>query len=193
MEPETNVCKARRDCQKPIYSLGLCLAHYWQSKSGKPFRKVPWTAEDRFWSRVQKGELQDDCWLWTGAINTSGYGKFSVGYKDWSAHRYSFYLHRGYIPEKPLEVDHLCRVRACVNPDHLRETTRRGNAESRSPNRWGKLGIRNVRWDQGRGKYYVSVESKGINHFGGRFTDLEEAKIAASELRKRVFSEDYRD
>ncbi len=66
-------------------------------------------------------ESPHECWLWTGFISNSGYGRIGtygepmkVGY----AHRVSWELLRGPIPEG-FEVDHLCRNRWCVNPDHL--------------------------------------------------------------------------
>ena len=70
---------------------------------------------------------ESGCWLWTGGIDGDGYGVFSiVNYKPVSAHRFAYELHRGPIPEG-LTIDHLCRVRCCVNPDHLEAVTRRVN------------------------------------------------------------------
>ena len=71
--------------------------------------------ESRFWTKVQKS---DGCWIWTGAKNTQGYGNFKFDGHVGKAHRYSYQLHRGAIPEGST-LDHLCRVRACVNPNHL--------------------------------------------------------------------------
>lgn len=78
----------------------------------------------RFWWYVQKAE---DCWLWTGGKGRGGYGKFSPSHRvTQSAHRYSYELHVGPIPDG-LQLDHVCRVRACVNPAHLRPVTIREN------------------------------------------------------------------
>lgn len=64
------------------------------------------------------------CWLWTGLLNRDGYGKFSVG--GWKlAHRVAFATLRGYEPK---QLDHLCRVRCCVNPAHLEEVDNRTNS-----------------------------------------------------------------
>ncbi len=75
-------------------------------------------------------EPMSGCWLWIGALNTSGYPVISVNLKCDYAHRLSYRLVFGAIPED-LDLDHKCRVPCCVNPWHLepvtpRENTRRG-------------------------------------------------------------------
>jgi len=68
------------------------------------------------------------CWLWTGFVGGNGYGSFTVWRVGtiW-AHRMVYERVVGPIPEG-LELDHLCRVRRCVNPQHLEPVTRRENA-----------------------------------------------------------------
>ena len=64
-----------------------------------------------------------ECWRWTGRIDPNGYGIFYGGQGRTSrAHRWAWMLYRGPIP-KDLVLDHICRVRECVNPDHLRLVT----------------------------------------------------------------------
>jgi hypothetical protein len=91
------------------------------------------TTEERFWSKVQRGAA-DECWPWTGARCKNGYGNFRVGsLKDASrrtalAHRVAYELEYGFTTENiGLDVDHLCRNRLCVNPQHLELVTRREN------------------------------------------------------------------
>lgn len=87
----------------------------------RPTNKLRWRASP--WEKVMKTE---DCWYWVGALNAYGYGVFTLRGQPWMAHRY-FYEHLvGPIPEG-LDIDHLCRVRACVNPAHLEPVTRREN------------------------------------------------------------------
>lgn len=81
--------------------------------------------EERFWSKVDK---TDTCWLWVSRMFWDGYGNF---YADSSrpsmrAHRFAYELLVGPIPEG-LVIDHLCRVRSCVNPDHLEPVTNQEN------------------------------------------------------------------
>lgn len=62
------------------------------------------------------------CWLWTGSLDRHGYGSFGVRRHTTRAHRYAYELLVGPIPEG-LVIDHLCRVRRCVNPAHLEPVT----------------------------------------------------------------------
>ncbi len=68
-----------------------------------------------------------DCWLWIGSRTNSGYGRFWDGEKHVSSHRWSYEHFVGSI-SKDLHVDHLCRIRHCVNPNHLEPVTPRENA-----------------------------------------------------------------
>lgn len=76
-------------------------------------------AEERFFRFVQKTE---GCWIWKGCTERAGYGKFRLHPLTVYAHRFSYEFHRGPIPEG-LVIDHLCRNRACVNPEHLEPVT----------------------------------------------------------------------
>lgn len=68
-----------------------------------------------FWKRVNKTET---CWLWTGWVDSKGYGGFVALARKYGAHRFAYEEIRGPIAEG-MELDHLCMVPTCVNPDHL--------------------------------------------------------------------------
>jgi len=76
----------------------------------------------RFWSKVEK---TSNCWNWLGA-KTKGYGIININRKNVLAHRYSYMQAVGEIPEG-LQIDHLCRNRSCVNPNHLEIVTNKEN------------------------------------------------------------------
>lgn len=82
------------------------------------------TALERFLSKVRVNEA--GCWIWTGQCDHRGYGRFALGRRHLIAHRYGYEAMVGPIPDG-LEIDHLCRARACVNPDHLEPVTHREN------------------------------------------------------------------
>lgn len=82
-----------------------------------------------FWSKVSS---QGSCWVWTGYKERDGYGVFAVhisGTKKsipFKVYRLSYTLIKGEIP-KGMQIDHLCRNRGCLNPDHLEVVTCKEN------------------------------------------------------------------
>jgi hypothetical protein len=74
----------------------------------------------RFASAYEVGA--NDCWIWTRRLSPKGYGEFSLLSKNYRAHRVAYQMFVGLIPEG-LVLDHICRVRHCVNPAHLRAIT----------------------------------------------------------------------
>ena len=71
------------------------------------------TVEERFWSNVIKTET---CWFWICGTMGKGYVYFDSG--EETADRFSYALAKGKIPDG-LEIEHLCKVINCVNPEHL--------------------------------------------------------------------------
>lgn len=108
-------------CSSRSWGKGLCQRHYTrQRRSGSTDDPVEATPLERWESMVDK---TDTCWLWTGRVTVAGYGQFSApGRRSVHAHRWGYEQLVGQIDEG-LSIDHLCRVRACVNPAHLEPVT----------------------------------------------------------------------
>ena len=113
-------------CDRKHSAHGYCLMHYKRLKrNGHTDVRTP---EIRFWEKVDK---TDTCWLWVASCGEYGYGQYKFDGYNYRAHRYSYELKYGNIPDG-LVLDHLCRNVKCVNPDHLeivsvRENIVRGN------------------------------------------------------------------
>ena len=92
-----------------------------------PGGRNPTPLRERFLSRVAAMPA-DGCWLWTGKLQKSGYGRLythttaSGQIRQKSAHQIAYMLFVGPLTP-PLQIDHLCRNRACVNPQHLEQVT----------------------------------------------------------------------
>ena len=81
--------------------------------------------------RIERHSVQipfSGCWIWTGADDNLGYGRIGMQGQARLAHRISYQYFVGDIP-KGLELDHLCRVTSCINPNHLEPVTRKVNTD----------------------------------------------------------------
>lgn len=93
--------------------------------------------EQRFLNKVHK---TTSCWFWIGSTNGVGYGEIRISNKKYYAHRWSYEFYRNVTIPAGMQIDHLCRNRSCVNPDHLeivtcRENVLRGLAAGPHPER----------------------------------------------------------
>jgi len=71
-------------------------------------------------------EPNTGCWLWIGGLQNGGYGAFYFNTGMFAAHRVGYEIYKDKIPDG-LTLDHKCRVRSCVNPDHLEVVTLKEN------------------------------------------------------------------
>lgn len=79
----------------------------------------------RFQKKIEL-DILSGCWIWKASKDAGGYGKIVINHRLCAAHRVSYEYWNGQIPNG-LEIDHLCRNRNCVNPQHLEVVTRQEN------------------------------------------------------------------
>lgn len=69
-------------------------------------------------ARKPKAKFKGQCWLWPYSLNKDGYGQITINKKYHSAHKFFYELVKGKVP-CGCELDHLCKNKNCVNPEHL--------------------------------------------------------------------------
>jgi hypothetical protein len=111
------------NCDRKPLALDLCQMHYMrQHRHGTTHRP---THKELFWRNIA-AQLKGFCWVWNGRVDKDGYGSFGI-WKDgkgtnYRAHRMAYEILKGPIPQG-LTIDHLCRNKRCVNPEHMEPVT----------------------------------------------------------------------
>ena len=145
--PDDTRCSIK-GCERNLVARGWCGRHYqrWRTYGDPLFTKLPMkidgTPEERFWFKV---DAMGVCWEWQAAKDTKGYGVFNPNGTLVRSHRFAYENLVGPIPEG-LQLDHLCRNRICVNPDHLEPVTQ------------------GVNTDRGTARIRLSIQGANITH-----------------------------
>lgn len=167
-----------------------------EKKEGRPKkgrklrpRKIK-TLLERF-ENMYTPEPNTGCWLWLGASTQNGYGTIRLGravHGSDFAHRVAYELFIGPIP-KNMQIDHKCRVRCCVNPNHLesvtcRENVTRGLSGVLFPGKASKyVGVgykkKNSRW-------YATIRVNGEPRHLGYFAEEEDAAAAYQKALREL-------
>lgn len=151
-------------------------------------KRVVMTPEERFWSRVHKGDDATSCWMWRGG-NNGKYGRMKIAPKQSiDAHRFSYILHYGKIPEGRI-ICHKCNNPACVRPDHLYAGTykdnyddmaKAGNAFDISTVVSGRLGVN--RTIRGRNVHNAVLDEAIVREIRSRIATGETHRSIATHL-----------
>lgn len=141
------------------------------------------------WDRVR---ITPSCWEWTGTVTKSGYGVLSISGVRKRTHVLSYMEFVGPIP-KGGQVDHRCRNRRCVNPDHLRLVTNKQNQENLPPeSQRARSGYRGV-YKNSRGKWYGQVKHNGVRYVTASVDDPHLAQEMVRDLRNDLFTHNDQD
>lgn len=175
------------ECSKTVVARGWCGMHYrrWSIHGDVGYiGRYRKPRVERFWDKVVKSE---GCWIWSGYTMPNGYGSFSSP-RSRLAHRYSYELHYGEVDDG-LHVDHMCHVRNCVNPQHLRLATHKENMENRQGAQpKSKTGVRGVFYTAKGDRFYGLVAHNKKRYYCGSFDTLEEAERAVVAKRNELFT-----
>lgn len=167
-------------CARAVKARGMCAGHHrvWLRKNPS-VRYSPAPPIERFRQNLQDPDHKG-CIVWKGAPNAAGYGRLSVDGRRVLAHRFAYELANGSIPDG-LVIDHKCRNRLCVNPDHLRACTNRENCASgiRGELRPGKSSRFRGAWRRPRYRRWESaIQVDGNIQHLGLFETEEQAALA---------------
>lgn len=148
--------------------------------------------EERFWEKVHK---TDTCWLWTGAVDSAGYGRFRYFGRVTGAHRLSLSWHTEIDVWNDLEADHTndCRNSLCVKPEHLRWATESENNQNHGGARSdSSTGIRGV-FRTPSGRHFARVMFKGVRYQTPVSDDLDYLEAWVLEKRLELMSRNDSD
>lgn len=113
-------------CVGVAHTRGWCQKHYTRWKRHKDPQAARQIHGDDLQRLLSKVDKTDGCWFWRGSTGPTGYGEFRYEGQSRPAHVVSYILLVGPVPTG-MELDHLCRVRSCIRPDHLEPVDHHAN------------------------------------------------------------------
>lgn len=144
--------------------------------------------EENFWAKVGKSKF---CWEWKAGKDGEGYGRFAIGSgRNASAHRISYLITKGELKEG-MTLDHLCKNKGCVNPEHLEQVSSRENS-LRAKNTIAYINADKIHCPQGHpllGKNLI-VSKNGYNG-ARRCRECKNAQERARDRAKRPHTGKY--
>ena len=172
-------------CSNPHKCRELCNKHYEYARRHGLLDGVNIICTTLAEALERRTVRDGECLLWTGSLDSKGYGQITSGTSTVRAHRVAWALSGRELPEgQPL--DHTCVNRNCVEVSHLRLATYRENGSARVRlNRNNKSGHRNVFWRHDAGKWRVKVGGVSFGHFD----NLEEAVGVAMRAREEMYGD----
>lgn len=140
-----------------------------------------------------KSDPVSGCIEYTGCTTAAGYGVIRIRKTNYYVHRVIWALAHGPIP-CGMVIDHKCGNRSCFNLDHLHVVTQSENNENKTVlGSNNTSGYRGVYWSKAAGKWCVEAMVRHKKYYGGLFDSLEEAGIAALELRNKIMMNNLND
>lgn len=173
-------------CASPRLARGWCKKHYYRWYRTGSLGITMGGPPQEVLSRQTRTE--GTCLVWVGALNSTGYGVVTYNNASLLAHRWSWELVNGAIPEGMM-LDHKCHNTACVNVAHLRLATRhQNNIHLNGPNSRSRTGVRGVKHGK-NGKYLAAVSQNGVRFHLGTFDSVEDAEAVVVAKRLELAGE----
>ena len=175
-------------CGRKHCSHGLCAMHYQRKKRGLPLTNTPIPKTYGMDIRQRLNAMSEDdgeCRVWVAALYPSGYGTIYYDGRNRLAHRVSFALEHGDIPDG-MQIDHICGRRSCIRTSHLRLATPQQNAAYILNRRKNSTGFRGVQ-SLPNGKWLAIVRSHNKAAYREVFDSKYEAAIAVATQRLHLF------
>lgn len=177
------------ECGSRAISRGLCNKHYLNERRRGRLPVLNKSTEDRFWEKVDKTQ---DCWVWTAASKPAGYGEFYFAGQVGYAHRYAYERFIGPVPDG-MVIDHKCRNKGCVRPDHLHAVEFAVNMQNLGIHANNSSGYRGVSFHKRSRSWRAYVGRDGKYLHAGYHSTAEDAAEAARELRLEIFKNSLSD